>query len=181
MPARNTPDSFGWISRAIHWIMAVLIIAMLALGTYIADMQPSLANLWLFGLHKSIGVSLLVLVILRLGWHRLSPPPASLKSDVPHWQTRASGIVHGLIYALLIVVPLTGWIASSATGIDSVLFNRFTLPAIAPVSEAWEKTFFAAHGLATNLLIACIAIHTVGALQHHYIHRDATLRRMLRG
>ena len=181
MPARNTPDSFGWISRVTHWIMAALVIAMLAFGTYLADMQPSLANLWLFGLHKSIGIVLLALVIVRLGWHRISPPPASLTSDIPRWQVRASAIVHGLIYALLIFVPLTGWIASSATGIDTVLFNAITLPAIAPVSETWESTFFAAHRLATNLLIACIAVHIIGAFQRHYMHHDATLRRMLWG
>jgi cytochrome b561 len=78
MSLRNTPDSFGLVSRALHWTMALLVIAMLALGLRIEGMEPGLSNLWLYGLHKGIGIILLALVVLRLIWHRLSPPPAPL-------------------------------------------------------------------------------------------------------
>jgi cytochrome b561 len=179
--AANTPDGFGWVSRVLHWLMALGIIVMLGLGTYIDKMQPSLANLWLFALHKGIGTSLLILVLIRLIWHRFSPPPPSLTAGIPPWQRRSARIAHLALYGLMLTVPLSGWIASSATGIDTVIFNRLTLPAIAPVSEVWEKAFFTLHGVLTKLLAATVLLHVAGALQHHFVHRDATLRRMLRG
>lgn len=181
MPARNTTDSFGWISRGLHWLMALGILFMLGLGTYIEQMEPALSNLWLYGLHKSIGITLLTLVILRMGWHRISPPPASLTAGIADWQIHAARAIHFALYALMLAVPLTGWIASSATGIDTLLFNRVTLPRIAPISEAWEVAFFTAHGILTKLLLLCLLLHIAGALQRHFVHRDATLHRMIRG
>lgn len=181
MAARNRTDSFGWVSRGLHWLMALMILFMLGLGSYIEDMEPALSTLWLYGLHKSIGISLLVLVLLRLGWHRLSPPPASLTAGIPPWQIRAARVTHRALYGLMLAVPLTGWIASSATGIDTVIFNRITLPGIAPVSEIWETAFFTAHAILTKLLLLCVGLHVAGALYRHLGHRDATLRRMIRG
>ena len=181
MTARNTPDGFGWVSRSLHWLMALLILFMLGLGTYIGRMEPALSNLWLYGLHKSFGISLLVLVLLRIAWHRASSPPASLTADIPPWQIRTARLTHRALYTLMLAVPLTGWIASSATGIDTVLFNRITLPGIAPVSETWETAFFTVHAILTKLLLFCTALHVVGALNRHFAHQDATLRRMIRG
>jgi len=181
MAARNGADSYGWISRLIHWLMALGILAMLGLGTYIHTVKPTLATLWLFGLHKTVGICLLALVLLRLVWHRISPPPPSLAKGIPAWQLRASHAVHLTIYALMLAVPVTGWIGSAATGIDVVIFNSVTLPRIAPVSEAWEHGFFLAHWLLTRALIAALVLHIAGALQRHYHRRDRTLVRMIRG
>lgn len=181
MPARNEIDSFGWISRTLHWTMAALILGMLGFGTYLSGMQPSLENLWLYGLHKSIGLMLLSMVLFRILWHRVSAPPASLTAGIPRWQQRAVSLTHKTIYLLLVAVPLTGWIASAATGIDVIVFNLLTIPRIAPVSEAWETGFFAAHSLLTSLLMIVVTLHVAGALARHFLHKDATLRRMLRG
>jgi cytochrome b561 len=179
--AFNTTDSFGWVTRTLHWLMAVGIIAMLGLGTFIHQMQPSLSNLWLYGLHKSVGLSLLALVLSRLIWHRVTPPPRSLTTGIAKWQITASHIVHRTLYALMVIVPLTGWIASSATGIDVVIFETITLPAIAPASETWENLFFLLHGVLTKILLLLIVLHIAGALQRHFVRRDKTLLRMLRG
>lgn len=184
MAIRNTTDSFGWLSRSLHWAMALAVLAMLVLGTVIAGMEVGLANLWLFGLHKTIGITLLALVLVRLIWHRISPPPAPIASGpiggVPDWQQRLALWTHGLFYALLLAIPLSGWIASSATGLDVVFADRWVLPALAPVSEAWEKTGFAAHGILTKGLIGLIVLHVAGALKRAHAG-DGTLRRMLRG
>lgn len=179
--ARNTADGFGWVTRLIHWLMAIGILAMLALGTTIESMAPSLSNLWLFGLHKSIGVSLLLLVLLRLLWHRVSPPPPTLSDRIPKWQITASHGVHRGFYILLLAVPMTGWVASGATGLDVVVFGSLVLPPLAPVSETWEKAFFAGHGILTKLLVLLLILHIVGALQRHFLRGDRTLRRMIRG
>jgi cytochrome b561 len=179
MAWRNSAGSFGLVTRLLHWGMAALVIGMLILGTRIADMEPGLANLWLYGLHKSLGFLVLGLALLRLVWHRISPPPLPI-GPVSAWQTRVARAVHGLIYLFLLAIPLTGWIASSATGIDVMILDRWTMPAIAPVSEAWEEVFFAAHGALTKALIGLLALHIGGALLRG-IQQDGTIERMIGG
>lgn len=180
MAARNSLHSYGWISRAIHWIVALIILGMLVLGTYLTRMQPSLSNLWLFGLHKSIGMCLLALMVLRLIWHRISPPPPTLSAGIPAWQLRTSKIVHVFLIVLVLMIQISGWIGSSATGIDMVLFNTVKVPPIAPVSETWDNNAFLAHGILTKILMALIALHIAGALHRHFVHHDDTLKRMFR-
>jgi len=173
---KNSARSFGIATRTIHWTMALGVIGALVLGTYIARMKVDLSNIWLFGLHKSVGLTLLVLLVLRVLWHRLSPPPPPLEDGV-RWHGALARWTHRGLYALLILVPLTGWIASAASGLDVVLYGRWTLPRIAPVSEAWQNAFFAAHGILTKVLMALVLLHVLGALRR----RDGTVRRMVRG
>ena len=176
---RNTPTGFGLISRLLHWAMAALILAQIPLGLQIATMQLGLANLWLFGLHKTIGFVALILVLIRLVWHRITPPPPPL-GDARSLPNRAARAVHVLIYACLVIIPLSGWVASAATGLDVVIFNQITLPAIAPVSEAWENTGFLIHNATTKLLMALLLAHIAGAALRT-VKGDGTLRRMIRG
>jgi cytochrome b561 len=179
MTWRNTADGFGLVSRAIHWLMAALLIALLALGTRIESMEPGLANLWLYSLHKSLGLTALALVIARLVWHRLSPPPTPI-GPPRSWEVRAARAGHAALYLLMLVVPLSGWVASAATGIDVMLFDRWTLPRIAPVSPAWEDAGFTIHGIATKLLFGLVILHLVAALLRQ-ARGDGTLRRMVLG
>lgn len=179
MTWRNSPTRFGLVTRLLHWGMALALLGMLAFGTRIADMEPGLANLWMYGLHKSIGLILLALVVLRLIWHRISPPPAPLGAP-GSWANRLARAAHALLYLLLLAIPLSGWIASSASGLDVMLFDRWVIPPIAPVSEAWENAGWAAHGLLTKLLVGVIALHAAGAVKRQ-IDDDGTLTRMWRG
>lgn len=176
---RNTATGFGLITRLLHWAMAALILAQIPLGLQIATMQLSLANLWLFGLHKTIGFVALILVLIRLLWHRISPPPPPLGA-VNSLPNRAARAVHALIYTCLLVIPLSGWVASAATGLDVVIFNSVTLPAIAPVSETWENMGFFIHNTATKLLMALLVAHIAGAALRA-LKGDGTLGRMIRG
>lgn len=179
MTLRNTQDSFGLISRALHWIMAIGVIFMLALGNRLTELQPDLSTLYLYGLHKSLGILVLSLAVLRLIWHRISPPPGPIGPSSA-WSTWAARAAHAMIYALLILIPLTGWFASSATGIDVMLFDRLVLPPIAPVSELWEKRGFAVHGILTKLLFGLILVHILAAMKRE-IDGDGTLTRMISG
>jgi cytochrome b561 len=179
MPLRNTDTTFGWLSRLIHWLMAVGLIAMLVFGTVLKTMEPSFANLWMYDAHKSFGLLLFMLVLLRIIWHRLSPPPAPL-SGVPLWQERAARWAHRTLYALMILVPLSGWIGSAATGI-SVRFFGLRLPQVVPPSAALDTAGFAAHSLLTKLLTAVILLHVLGALHRGFVSRDNSLRRITRG
>jgi cytochrome b561 len=176
---RNDPQRFGLISRVIHWAMAVLILGMLVLGTQLSSMQPGLANLWLYGLHKTGGFVALGLVVVRLIWHRISPPPGPM--DAPGaWENRAARAVHGVTYVLLLSIPLSGWVASSATGIDVMFADRWIMPPLAPVSEDWERWGFLAHGVLTKILMAVLVLHVLGAVRRGVQH-DGTLRRMTIG
>ncbi len=177
MDLRNNSQSYGIVSRALHWGMALLIIVMLALGARITDMKPGLDSLWLYGLHKSLGLTMLGLVILRVVWHLISPPPRPIGTG---WSVTFARAGHLLFYALLIAMPLAGWVASSATGIDVVLWNSVTLPPIAPVSEAWEKTGFALHGLLGMCIYSLMTLHILAALKRE-MEGDGTLTRMLKG
>lgn len=174
---RNGPEGYGRVSRALHWGMAALIVGLLSLGLRISAMQPDLSTLWLYGLHKTLGLTLLALVLLRLVWHRISPPPMPLAAG---WQIKAAKAGHLGLYLLMLVIPLSGWVASSATGIDTLFADRWVVPAIAPVSASLEATAFAVHAIATKLLMAVVVIHVLAALQHEFAGQG-TLTRMLRG
>lgn len=179
MGLRNSPEAFGLISRVIHWVMAALILGQLALGLRLETLQPGLANLWLFGLHKSLGMTVLALALLRLVWHRVSPPPPPLGA-ASALANRAARAAHHLLYLLMLAIPLTGWGASSATGLDVLVFDRWVIPPIAPVSERWETLGFAAHGLLARLLMLVLLAHVLGALKRAHAG-DGTLKRMVLG
>ena len=176
---RNSAAGFGRISRTLHWAMAALIFGLLGLGLTLANMEPALDRLWLYGLHKSLGIVALILVVLRLVWHRISPPPAAL-GDPAALPQKLARSVHLAIYACLIVIPLAGWLGSSATGIDTVIFDRWILPPIAPVSETWEAAGFWLHWAATRLLMGLLALHVAGTVLR-VTKGDGTLSRMIRG
>lgn len=175
----NGPESFGWVSRVIHWAMAAGILGMLALGTYIEGMEVSLDNLWLYALHKSVGLTLLVLVLVRIAWHRVSPPPAPL-GGVAAWQMRIAKGAHWALYLLMVVVPVTGWLGSAATGLD-VLWWGWVVPRVAPVSEGLAEGLLLAHAVLTKALMAVVVLHLAGALWRAFGHGDGTLRRMVKG
>jgi len=175
---KNGPAEFGLVTRVIHWSMMLLIIGQLALGLRIADMEPGLANLWLYGLHKTIGFTVLALVLVRIAWHLISPPPAPLgPRNAAFWAARAA---HWAIYAVVIAIPLTGWAGSSATGLDVMIADRWTVPALVEASEDGEAWWFRLHDILTKLLVALITIHMLGAFKRE-MQGDGTLTRMIKG
>jgi cytochrome b561 len=173
----NDTARFGLLSRVIHWAMAALILGLLILGTRLNTMQPGLANLWLYGLHKTMGLTALALVLVRLIWHRISPPPAPLGPSKA-WETRLAKGTHHLTYALLVLIPLAGWAYASATGLDIMFADRWVIPPIAPVSEAWENGAKLAHSVLTKLLMGVLVLHVAGALRRA-AKGDGTLSRMI--
>lgn len=178
MGLRNGPAEFGLVTRVIHWGMMLLIIGQLALGLRIADLEPGLATLWLYGLHKTLGFGLLALVVIRIAWHMVSPPPVPMgPRNAAFWAARAA---HWAIYALVIAIPLTGWAGSSATGLDVMIADRWTIPPLVEASEAGEAYWFGLHDILTKLLIGLVTIHMLGAFKRE-MEGDGTLTRMIRG
>ena len=174
---RNTPTDYGRVSRALHWAMAVGLVGMVIFGLILAATRPTFDTLWMFTAHKTAGLILLAVLIARLIWHRISPPPTALPG--PGWQHAAARWSHRALYLLMAAIPLTGWIASAASGLDVMLFGTLALPPIAPASEPLETAGFAAHAVLARALMALVALHVVAALWHHWRLRDATLRRMI--
>ncbi|WP_374644850.1 cytochrome b [Tabrizicola sp.] len=178
MGLKNGPEEFGLVTRLFHWTMMLLILGQLALGLRLANLEPGLANVWLYGLHKTLGFLALALILLRIAWHLASPPPLPLGPRNALFRTARA--VHRAIYLLLVALPLTGWAGSSATGIDVMIADRWIVPPLVRASEQAETFWFGLHRLLAFALIGLVALHILGALKHG-IERDDTLARMIRG
>lgn len=192
----NTSDSTGkthtWLPRygdcaiLLHWTMALLIIGLLAFGKYTERLDPTSALYVSFiQLHKSFGITVLLLAVFRVFW-RLAHSPPALPSTDPAWQRFAAGLTHVLIYLLMLGIPLTGWVMVSASplNVDTVLFGVIPWPHLPPFPtlenrESIEHTFHWLHELGGNILIGLLLLHIAAALKHHLIDKDHVLRRML--
>jgi len=169
------PEAFHPLSRLLHWLMAVLIVAMLFIGvSMVSDL--SLRHPVLISLHKATGLALLVLVVLRIGL-RLALPHPPLPRDLPPLQRFAAGASHVLLYGLMLAMPLLGWAMLSAGGYPRPL----QLPAIAPHDLQLYAVLRQAHGWAGYLLFATILVHLGAALMHALVRRDGVLRSMWPG
>ena len=162
----------------LHWLIAALIFVAFPLGVYMSDLPLSPTRLQLYSYHKWIGISVLLLVGLRIVW-RLTHRPPALPDDLPRWQRAASHAVHGLLYLLILAVPMTGWLMSSAKGFQTVYFGVLPLPDLVAKSEELGDLLKEVHEALNFGLLALVGLHIAGALKHHIIDRDATLRRML--
>jgi cytochrome b561 len=176
---RNGEHRIGLVTRLIHWTMAAGILATIPIGLWIANAAPSLALIPWFGVHKTLGVTLLALILLRLLWHRISPPPPPLPGG-PRWSHALARMTRRAFYVLLVLVPLAGWVGSSASGIDTVVFGRWTLPAIAPAAPWVEAAAFLVHRILAYTLAALVLLHVAGAVKRG-LGGDGTLRRMITG
>jgi cytochrome b561 len=175
---KNTDANFGLVAKLLHWGMVLYLLAMLGFGRYIATMKVGFDNLHLIGWHKAFGLIALLLILFRLAWRIYTPVPGTLTKGTGKYDLLLAHLTHMALYFLMLAIPLTGWIASSATGIDISLFGLINVPLIAPASERVETVFFALHWLFTRLLILFVLIHIVGALRRHFFLHDTTLRRM---
>ncbi len=173
----NTEQNYGLISRANHWISAFVFIALIALGIYMHELEDSPEKFEFYALHKSLGIGLLMLMILRLVWLKVNPNPEQLsKNKFEHILGHA---VKGILYLAMIVLPISGWIMSNSAGHDVSFFGLFTLPNFVGESETLHEIAEAIHGTAGPLMIIVILLHVAGALKHHLVYKDATLLRML--
>lgn len=178
MPLKNTHEQWGGVSQALHWLVVVLILAMAWLGLTMGDMPNGPDKIATYALHKSIGLSILGLVVLRLGWRLYAGAPAPV-AGTPRWQHALAVLVHVALYALLLALPLTGWLLNSAAGFPLQWFGLFNLPSLSGQDEALHALAVQAHELLFWALAALALLHAAAALYHHLFLGDATLARML--
>jgi len=178
MLIKNTSSRFGYVAMTLHWAMALLIIGLLALGLYMTDLPSSLRKLQLIGWHKSFGLLVLMLVVIRILWRFINVTPG-YSTAVPAWQKQAAHGMHFVLYGFMLVMPITGWLMSSAAGVTVSFFGLFTLPNLVPTSPMWQNYFFQIHSTGAFVLIGLICLHVLAALQHHFWEKDDILRRML--
>jgi cytochrome b561 len=172
--------AYTMTARILHWIMAILILFMIPLGLVIANEWGGPLQDALYDLHRSVGALIIPLVLVRLVW-RWTNPPASLPDDVPAIQRLAAHVTHWCLYALLIVQPVLGWIATSAYRAPIVVLGWLELPPIWPENQPFSERVFAVHGLLGAVIAGLVAAHIGAALFHHFVRKDGILMRMITG
>lgn len=178
MQVRNSHQRWGAISQLLHWAILVLLVWLAWLGLGMVDMPLTPAKINTYALHKSLGLTLLALVVLRLGWRLFAGAPAPVQGT-PTWQVRIASLTHWALYGLMFAIPISGWVFNSASGFPLQWFKQFNLPAIAGRSEELAALSRQAHELGFWLLVLLVLAHAGAALFHHVVQRDDTLRRML--
>ncbi len=179
MRLTNSEAGYGLVHWVIHWATVVLVFWLFYLGWTMTDLPVSPQKFQDYALHKSLGLTVLVLVAVRLVWRRLNPLPP-LPDGMKRHETILAKTTHHGIYVLLFSIPLTGWLYSSATASPANYFGFFEVPDLIPANELAGTILEVIHEWAGNLLAIFIILHVAGALKHHFVNRDNVLTRMLR-
>jgi Cytochrome B561 len=180
-PIENTEDRYGAIAILLHWIMALLVIGLAALGLYMARLPDAGFNtkkVTLIIYHKELGLLALILLAARLAWRVTNVLP-ELVARLPDWQKLAARFVHLSFYALLFALPISGWLMSSAAGIPVSFLGMFTLPDFVDRNDNLFQQLIEVHKVLGYVLILAIIVHAGAALGHHLVFKDDTLRKML--
>lgn len=178
MALSSSPSHYHAVSRVLHWLVAVMILGMLVLGFYMVDLPLSPNKLKLYSWHKWAGVSIFLLVLLRLVWRiRYQAPP--MPAHFSPFVKRAAAAGHGMLYTLMLAIPLSGWLMSSAKGVQTVWFGIVPIPDLLPEHKALGDILLTTHVSLNLIMVAAIVGHVAMALKHHFIDGDNTLRRML--
>lgn len=179
MSLKNTPDRWGSVSKSLHWLIALLILALGIVGLLMGELPRTPKYFWVYTAHKSIGITVLVLVVLRLAWRLYAGAPRPVPGT-PGWQERIASATHWLLYAMMFAIPLSGWLYDSASGLRPFkLFGLLEMPKLVAPDEGAAQLSHALHEWGFWLLILVVLAHAGAALYHHIQQRDATLVRML--
>jgi len=180
MQFRNSAETWGAVARAFHWVIAALVLAQFVIGSIAEDMKLTPAKLDLFVWHKSIGVTVLVLAMLRLAWRLGNPPPAQ-PAGTPRWERKLAEFAHWVLYALIFAVPLSGWWVSDASRVPFKAFFLVPMPDFIATDRALQEAAAEVHEVLTMTLLVVVLVHIAAALRHHFLLHDDVLSRMLTG
>ncbi len=178
MGIKNTSLRWGWLSQLLHWLIVALIITQFVLANIADDLPLGMQKLATLARHKSFGITILALAVIRLLWRRLSPGPA-LPSTLKSYERFLAQLTHHGLYLLLYLTPLAGWLMSSAKHYPVSWFGVLQLPDLVAPNEATFNFMRDAHELLAYAIAAFAALHAAAALKHHFILKDSVLKRML--
>lgn len=179
MILKNTADRWSPVSQALHWLIVLLILGLAVVGLTMDELPKTPKYFWVYTAHKSLGLTVLALVLVRLGWRLYAGSPDPVPGT-PTWQHRIASFTHVLLYALILAMPLSGWLYDSASGLRPFRwFGLFNVPKLSAPDEAISSFARDAHGWLFWALVALVLLHAGAAIYHHLFQRDATLARML--
>lgn len=178
MLIRNTTERFGLMAKTLHWLTLALLIGAFTLAISMVNMPLSPRKLEFYSWHKWVGVTIFLVAVLRLAWRLCNPVPAQ-PAGTSRWQRRLAGVSHTALYAILIVMPVSGWIMSSALNLPVVYLGLIPIPSPFGVDRALGETMKIMHLSLAVALLALVAVHVLAAFYHHLALRDDVLRRML--
>jgi len=180
MGTAPSPDSNRYTATAIalHWLTAALLVASFSLGLYMVGLKLSPLKLRLYSWHKWVGVTIFLVIAVRMVWRATHVPPA-LATTSPKWQQSAAVVNHWLLYMLLVCIPISGWLMSSAYGVPVVYLGVLRLPDLLHKSKEIGDALKTLHESLAFTMLALVAVHSLAALKHHLVDRDDVLHRML--
>ena len=174
----NSSQRWGSVSKTFHWLIALLIFCMMMLGWVMVNWPLSPEKLELFNWHKSLGVTILTLVVLRLIWRLCNTTP-TLPDHITALQSCVAKFNHWLLYSLMLAMPVSGWVINSAANFPLKWFGFVRVPNIAPVDKQLQTQAEIIHLSLFWIFLLLIVLHIAAALKHHYADKDNVLRRML--
>ena len=178
MPNRSSPTRYTVVAQAFHWVIAALVVTQFVLANLAGDLPIGVHKLALLARHKSFGMTVLMLAILRVLWRLKNPPPELPPGMKPIERTLARA-THVAFYVLLFAMPITGWLMSSAKNYSVSWFGLFTWPNLIGKNEAAFNILRSTHDVLSGVLFAIAVLHILAALKHHFWNKDDVLLRML--
>lgn len=178
MHLRNGSDRFGALAKTFHWATFLLLLGSFGIGLTMVDLPLGPRKLQAYSWHKWVGVTVFLVTVLRLGW-RLADPPPPLPDSMPAWQKLAARLSHAGLYTVLLIMPISGWVTSSALGLKTVYLGLVPLPDLVAADRALGDSLTLVHNLLAIVLVALFAIHVGAALYHHLVLKDDVARRMV--
>ncbi len=173
-------NSYNTIAKSLHWLIVALLIGQFAIAWTMPDIHRDTKPVDLIAWHLSTGAFILLVMLVRLGWRLASTvPPAP--ANLPPLLQLLSRAMHVLLYGMLIVLPVTGWINANARGWTVTLFGAIPLPALVATGETWGRQTGNIHQIVAWVLLGAVGLHVLGALYHRFVLKDALLQRMLPG
>jgi cytochrome b561 len=182
----NTDSRYGSVTKILHWLIVALIIVQYVLAQMAeaaeharaAHPAAALEQLALLARHKSVGLTIFALALVRLAWRFMSPPPP-LPANMPHWQVTAARLTHYAFYVVLFAMPISGLVMSAAANYPVAYFGLFTLPNLVAPDDGLKELMKEVHETLFDVLVALAVVHIGAALKHEFFDHDGVLRRML--
>lgn len=177
----GAPGRYTGFAIALHWVVVILVLTLIGLGLYMTDIpRGTPERSFFYNLHKSIGLTTGIIVLIRLWWRAKNPPPP-LPGSMPRWKVSASKLSHAMLYMCLVLMPVAGFSASQFTKYGVTYFGLFKIPPMGSENKVIYDLLQGVHETTSMVLIALIVIHVLAALKHLLVDRDRVFQRMLPG